>query len=384
MRIKEAIIYPLSCDLKEYSFSYSQGVHSKRTSVIVELISESGERGIGESGPGSPEPIAYKMREMLEVIVGKEISYNEMYNVLYSRLVILDEGTTAFNALSALDIALNDLLSKSFNIPIADIYGGALRQSIPIYAATGYFSLDRSTDLKFLSKQVEEALEIKPNGIKIKIGGNIEKDIERIKVARDIINGQSLLMVDANQSYTTVDAIRLAKKIKDDVFWFEEPINYKDLNGMRKISEEGGIIVAAGESLTSIQDFKEYILRGSVNILQPDITRVGGIKGLFKTFSITEIFNVLMFPHNWSTQISTIASALVLSTLPSNVHSYPYGAAEYLLEYDLAPNPLRETLHENFSVSKGRIFLKNKVGLGVEFDKNKASKYLLRDPIIIK
>jgi len=383
MLLKEANIYPLSGELKDNAFGYAQGLHTKRTTVLVELKDSSGEIGIGESGVGNHISIAYRAKDFLESIIGKEMSYNQIYNILYTKIKYQDEGFYGFSALSAIDIALNDLISKKLGITIADLYGGKVRSGVPVYAGTGYFHPEEAKELKFLSEQVEQALNLHMKAIKIKVGGNIERDLRRIKTAQEIIQGRVPLMIDANQSYSSLTAIKLAKIIKDEIMFFEEPVFYKDFDTMRKI-QEIGLPVAAAESVSGLSDFIDYILKADVAILEPDITKVGGINGLFKISVVCNGFNRLMFPHNWSTQVSTSASVNVMLTVPSNAHSYPYGPEEPLLEIDLAPNPLREIFEEDYSMHNGVIIPGNKKGLGIEVKENYLKKYLITEkPITI-
>lgn len=383
MVIKEANIYPLRAELGEDSFGFAQGVHTKRTTVLVELRASSGETGIGESGVGDPIAISYRIKELVESVINREMTYNQIYDVLYAKVKYQEEGWISYSALSAIDIALNDLLSKELGLTVSDLYGGRLRASVPVYAGTGYFHPEDGGNLKFLSEQVERALDLHMKAVKIKVGGNIQKDLERIRTAQEIIQGKVPLIVDANQSYSKPNALKLARLIKDEVMFFEEPVHYRDLDTMRKI-EELGVRVGAGESISELSDFVEYITEGNITVLEPDVTKVGGIKGLIRISAICNAFNRPMFPHNWSTQVSTSASVNAMLTVPSVANSHPYGPDEPLLEIDLAPNPLRQVFQEDYTMHNGAITPGKNKGLGLEINESQLKRYQLAEKLTIK
>ena len=380
MLIKEAIIYPLSAKLHDDSFASGRGLVTERTSVIVLLKDDNGQIGIGESGVGNLLSITYKIRESLEVIVNREQPYNRISESLFTQLGFQEEGNVGYSAISAIDIALNDLLSRDTGSSLSDVYGGATRSSIPVYAGTGYFHMDRSNDITFLSEQVRNALDMKVKGIKIKIGGDVSKDLERIRCAQDIIQGQVPLMVDANESYDRLGVTKLVRLIRDDVMFLEEPVEYGDYATLKRISEMG-ISVAAGENISTINRFLDYMDKADVTVIEPDITKVGGVKGLQAISAVCNAKSRLMYPHNWSTPISTLATASFMLTLPAKSHSHPYGPNYPLLELDLSPNPLREVLTGDYTFDSGNISMGKSKGLGVELDESKLRKYMVHEPV---
>ena len=122
-------IFPLSGELGEGSFAYARGVHRKRNASVVIIKDDEGNYGIGESGVGDPLSIAYIVRELIEPYLGKEYTYNFLVEDIYTRrFKYNEEGAAAYSALSAIDIALNDLLAKERNISVVDELGGVVRK----------------------------------------------------------------------------------------------------------------------------------------------------------------------------------------------------------------------------------------------------------------
>lgn len=134
------------------------------------------------------------------------------------------------HVISAIDIALWDLIGKALGILVHKLLGGFTHR-IPCYIAGGYY--EEGKGLKELAQEMEQNLDMGARAVKMKVGGvPINEDVERIRVVREAIGPDIKLLVDANNAYAAYEAIELARKMEPyDIFWFEEPVAPDDYRG---------------------------------------------------------------------------------------------------------------------------------------------------------
>jgi len=181
-------------------------------------------------------------------------------------------------AISAVDTALWDLKAKLLDLPVCRLLG-VVHPQVPIYGSGGFTTYDDVTTRRQVERWVDE-WEI-PR-VKIKIGEswghNVERDLTRVALTRDLAGTEAELYVDANGGYTRKQAVRVADAMQEHaVTWFEEPVSSDDLAGLHEIREQTPIDVAAGEYGFSLVYFDHMIRAGAVDCLQVDVTRCGGI-----------------------------------------------------------------------------------------------------------
>jgi L-alanine-DL-glutamate epimerase-like enolase superfamily enzyme len=136
-------------------------------------------------------------------------------------------------------------------------------------------------------------------GVKIKVGKpSIGEDVSRIAAVREAVGRDVEIMVDANQSLTSAEAIRRAHAFEPfDLSWFEEPLPADDVTGHVRLAQSTSIPIAVGESMYSLGHFREYLERGAAGIVQVDVARIGGITPWLKVAHLAEAFNVQVSPH---------------------------------------------------------------------------------------
>jgi L-alanine-DL-glutamate epimerase-like enolase superfamily enzyme len=181
----------------------------------------------------------------------------------------------AMYAISAVDIALWDRRARQLGVALADLLGRR-HESVEVYGSGGFCSYSDAQLSDQLSGWAQEGFA----RVKMKIGrGN---DEHRVAVARAAIGDDVELMVDGNGAYDVPAARRMATEFTaDDVRWFEEPVSSDDPDGLRSLRGcVPGMAIAAGEYATSV--FAANALLGSVDVLQADVTRCGGITGFMR------------------------------------------------------------------------------------------------------
>lgn len=181
-------------------------------------------------------------------------------------------------ALSAVDTALWDLKGRLLGVPVCHLLGQS-RTEVPIYGSGGFTTYDEAAARTQLDRWVGE-WEI-PR-VKIKIGESwgtdVDRDLARIRFARETVGPEVELYVDANGGYTRKQAIRVAEAMAEhEVIWFEEPVSSDDLAGLKEVRDQVSCDVAAGEYGYDLVYFAHMVSARAVDCLQVDVTRCGGI-----------------------------------------------------------------------------------------------------------
>jgi L-alanine-DL-glutamate epimerase-like enolase superfamily enzyme len=197
-------------------------------------------------------------------------------------------------AMAAIDIGLWDLRAKAAGEPLADLLGRQ-RDRVPVYAS----GVNRHLTLAELEDQVSRWVAAGHTRVKIKVGlPSLDEDLERVAAVRRIIGPGRLLMVDANQLWDLPGARRAAAALAPyDIFWLEEPLPAEDIQAYVRLRTAISIPVAAGESLYTEAQFRDVLLAGAVDYLQPNVCRVGGITPFLRIARLARLFGIPVMPH---------------------------------------------------------------------------------------
>jgi L-alanine-DL-glutamate epimerase-like enolase superfamily enzyme len=198
-------------------------------------------------------------------------------------------------AISAIDNALWDLKARLLNLPLVKLLGQA-SDALPIYGSCGLTSYTHHQVREQLGDWVNEGI---PR-VKMKIGREPDRDVERVAAARDAIGDDAQLFVDANGAYSRKQALEFAYAFSDlDVSWFEEPVSSDDLEGLRLVRDKGppGMHIAAGEYGYDENYFRRMIDAGAVDVLQADATRCAGITGFLMADALCQAAHLPLSSH---------------------------------------------------------------------------------------
>ena len=245
------------------------------TILVVEAVGGS-RRGLGWTY--APEAAESVVNELLAPrVVGQSLDdLGRLWLELGAAIRNAGRPGIAFCALSSVDLALWDLRARLLDVPLVTLLPAA-HNRVPVYGSGGFCSY---TDER-LAEQLGGWVEQGCAGVKMKLGREPERDPHRLSVARDAI-GDAELMVDANGAFGVKEAIRWANRYVEewDVRWFEEPVSSADVDGLRRVRDHSLLEVAAGEYAYVLADFRNLL--ESVDCLQADVTRCGGISGLLR------------------------------------------------------------------------------------------------------
>jgi L-alanine-DL-glutamate epimerase-like enolase superfamily enzyme len=194
---------------------------------------------------------------------------------------------------AAIDVALWDLLARRLNVPAAVLFG-VNTKAVPVYGSGGWLSY---TDEQ-LADEVTRYVSRGFAGVKLKIGGDEDRDVERVRAVRRAVGSKCKLMVDANQALKLEQAIRLARRLEDcRLDWFEEPFPKHDAESYVQLAKHTEIPLAAGEREFGVQPFRRLIASRAISVVQPDLLRVGGVTGWRLVAGLAEANLLRIAPH---------------------------------------------------------------------------------------
>lgn len=198
-------------------------------------------------------------------------------------------------AISAVDVALWDLKARLLGVALADLLGPA-RTRVPLYASGGFTSSSPSV----LAAEIASYVAAGFRRVKIKIGREPAKDLERIRTAREAAGHGVELMIDANGAYQRKPALALAEAAAEHgVVWFEEPVPSTDLDGLRLLCDHApaGMNIAAGEYGYELSYFRHMLDAGAVDVLQADATRCLGVTGFLRVDALCAAHGIPLSSH---------------------------------------------------------------------------------------
>ncbi|TDO49082.1 D-galactarolactone cycloisomerase [Kribbella sp. VKM Ac-2527] len=286
-----------------------------RTRVIVET--DEGVSGVSDSHFGrvvsSPAVLAKIVTDQLApVIIGEDPTLIRGIRKTLRELTDY-QGTAGLSSygISAIDLALWDLLGKSLGVPVWRLLG-AQRTTIPAYAMVGWLELDVAGLEAVSAKAMEQGF----RGVKMKVGGGpLTEDVSRIRAVRAVIGADAPLMVDANQAFGFSEALRRGRVYEElDCRWFEEPLPAGDTDGHVRLAEKLDIPIATGENRYGQEAFRDLLAGGGVGVVQPDLRRAGGLTDCLEIGLMAAGFGVPYASHGGGAHIH------VLAALPNTIY----------------------------------------------------------------
>jgi D-galactarolactone cycloisomerase len=246
---------------------------------------------------------------------------------LHANTFWMGRGGTITHAVSGIDIAMWDILGQATGQPVGRLLGGRYRERVRPYASL----LMREPEIL-----AENLLAVRSQGFRaFKIGwgpfGRRSDALDEriVRVARDTVGSEALLMVDAGASdaFWPQDykwAARTARMLAQyDVYWFEEPLLPDNLHDYVRLRESSPVPIAGGEVLTRRQSFAPWLQSRAFDIVQPDVTKVGGISEERRIAWMAEENGVRFIPHGWNTALG-LAADLHLASASRNTELVEY------------------------------------------------------------
>jgi D-galactarolactone cycloisomerase len=374
MKIADVTAYPLSFAIPEkFQVRLGIGAAVKRDCVLVRVATDDGLVGWGEAHAGrAPGAVAQLANTTLRSLVsGMEASdvvgvWDRVYKMQFASHGM---GAAAAIATSGIDMALWDIRGKAVGWPLHRLLGGRAKD-IPAYA--GGISLGYQPP----GELVEEALSVTAKGykaLKLRLGDTPANDIARVEAVRAAVGGEIDILTDANAAYSLSDARRVMPALDGaQVGWLEEPFPPHDHRRYAEARSFGRTPLAAGENHYTRFEFHRLLEDGSVTIVQPDLSKTGGITEGQRIAHMASAWKLSFNPHTSLTGLNVAASIHMLASVDN---------AGYF-EADLSVfNPLRDELCSWQATvdGAGNVRPPDGPGLGVEIDEALIEKFPLID-----
>ncbi len=365
-----------------------------RAALLVEVTTESGLVGIGESAiyGGSPSTTQALIHDVLAPrVLGEDPTRPEH---LWARMFWpshqLGNGGALVMALSGIDIALWDLTAQIAGMPLYRLLGG-YRESVPAYASAGFYFEGKGP--KEVAEEFRGYVDRGFRHGKMKVGRtpatplnpllhmvrpefaavSLEEDLERVRAVRAAVGDDFSLAVDANNAWDPATALRAGREFdRLGVAWFEEPVLTDDRAGSAALAAALDTPVSGYETESLVSGFRDLIATRAVDIVQPDVIWTGGITACRRVAALAHAAGLACVPHVYSSAASLVSNLHFIASLPNS----------HLIEFDQNPNGLRTELLTVPVELDGDavVHLGDRPGLGTGFDRETLRRYASAAP----
>lgn len=342
--------------------------------VLVKIFTNQGVVGLGEGSVTSKEStIESAIKEHERLLVGKDPTKIEfLWQAMY-RWPRWRGGPVLNSAISAVEIALWDILGKLLDEPIYQLLGGAARDKIRLYVHGGGGTPEQAAEAIYKAKEKGyTAIKTAPMpavGETIARPWNLKKSVTIIEAMRKAAGDDFDIMIDAHGLLNPVMVLEYANAVEPfRPMFLEEPIQPEDLDMLEWLGKHTKIPLATGERLFTKFGFKDLITRHLVNYIQPDVVHAGGISECKKIAAMAEANFIDVALHNPQSLVSTLASLHIDACTPNCVIQETTGG-------NLSGWILDMFNGVDISITNGYAALPDKPGLGCELNEQIAAAH---------
>jgi D-galactarolactone cycloisomerase len=371
MRIVDIRLTPVSCPAPT-TLRWGRRATDTVGGIIVQVFTDQGITGLGEFEAPYPEAQARLKRQVLPRILGENpLHIERLWEILRSAI----DGKPD-QMLGGIDIALWDILGKACGQPIYRLLGGN-DDPVEVYIAPS---------MKQPQVIAAECAQFRAQGyraIKLRIGlgqvgldeaESMEKDLQIVAGARQILGDDFVIGVDADKTYNRPMALAMGDRLRElGAAWFEEPLQERDRQAyvaeMTALQSLIQVPLSGGQGFHTRFEFRELVSQRAVDIIQPDCARCGGITELRRIAALASTWGLACMPHvgcGCGYDIRVVATLHVLASIPNGMY----------LCYPAYDTPLRtELLREPPRVVDGTLAPPQRPGLGIELDEDALARY---------
>ncbi len=318
-----------------------------------------------------------------DILIGSDpLKIDDLWSKIYVGTAMTGRRGAGVNAISAVDMALWDIMGKYENKPVFELMGGKKQDEVIPYASlqpVGHSFQEykdslvewatKAKDLGFRAVKSEVTL----NGPYAHSGlnENDDKATEVVAAVRKALGPDIKLMIDVQYRWLNADeALPIVKDWEEfDIYFLETPIWTDDIKGYARMHDEAPMKIAAGEWLSTRYEFEDLIINGKIDVAQPDVGRCGGLTEAMKIAKFSQEHKRIIVPHCWKTSVSISATAHFAFNTPNCAF------IEYLPPQLCVEILRKELATEGFEYIDGRILPPTKPGLGIELNRNAIKKY---------
>jgi L-alanine-DL-glutamate epimerase-like enolase superfamily enzyme len=291
------VIVPL-----EVETSIAKRAIRERHYTLVRVQDDQGLSGTGFCYGGSlaGHIVTLAVRDMLrDTVIGRDPHQVEaIWDEMFQESLLHGRRGAVMRAMSAIDIALWDLMGHEAGLPLYSLLGSYRPQTVPAYASGGYYLPGKTP--KDLAEEVRGYIEMGFPAVKIKVGrASVQDDVERIKACREVLGPDIPLFLDANNAWRDApSAIRAIRTFEEyGIDWVEEPLLPDDIEASAVIAQVVDVPIATGEIEATRWGFQALIKAQAASILQPDAAVCGGITEWKRIAALAAASNIPVAPH---------------------------------------------------------------------------------------
>jgi L-rhamnonate dehydratase len=301
-----------------------------------------------------------------EVVIGADpFDYEQIWNDMWAKTYYYGRTGPVMHVMSGIDMAIWDIMGKSVGKPVHKLLGGSYCDKVRAYAS----ALMPETE-DGVNRMVEKHAVLGYTALKFgwgPLGYDVHFDIGLIKAARKAAGDKMDIMIDIGKRYRLKEAIYVAKALEQlNIYWLEEPLPAEDYIGYKKLSEATTMRIAAGEEESGRRAFARLINETHIDVVQPDMSRCGGLTEAKKIATMAADNNILCVPHAFKTGILVAASIQFIAATPNAP----------VLEFSVTESPIRKgILKAPFKLVDGYVNVPQSPGLGIDLDEELIKKY---------
>jgi len=317
LKIIDLKAYPTSFPVPpENRVALGIGTAIKRDAVVVKVTTAGGLVGWGESHHGRAHTAVAKLIEttLKQLVLGMDAAdvigvWKKIYD---KQLASHGMGAGTCLAMSGIDMALWDIRGKAAGMPLYKLLGGS-RRPVPAYA--GGVSLGYQPPAQLI-EELKKSLDAGYKAVKLRVGDSPKRDLERISAVRKACGDGLVILTDANIGYSVEDARQAMPGMDElNVAWLEEPFPAHDYRSYRLARTFGRTPLAAGENHYTRFEFNRVIEDGAITILQPDLSKTGGITEALRIAALASAYKLPIHPHSSMTGLNHAASIHFLAAI---------------------------------------------------------------------
>lgn len=364
LTIERVDVFGIAMPLIGVGFSNAFVTQKVQKSAVVRLIASDGSVGLGNIDP-SPGYSLETIEDSLAALQGRLASIVCGMDARNQHCVIraMDTGLRGYlDAKAAIEMACVDLTARSLSVAVYDYLGGAMADELTFNAWIGILPPEQA------AREAREWFDRGFRSAKIKVGGGVVADRDRVKAVREAVGNGMQLRVDANAGYSVEEAISLGKLLEPhELQLLEQPVNAEDLAGMAKVRGKVGIPIMADESITDHESLIAVIRADCADIVKLKVMKQGGFHKCRRMLETATAAGLrVVIGHGFGLGINTVAEIMLASTSDNVLHG---------LE---CVGPLKtsdDIVTSKLDLGSGRLALPSGPGLGVELDQEKVSRY---------
>jgi L-alanine-DL-glutamate epimerase-like enolase superfamily enzyme len=330
------------------------------TYVVARIETDVGIEGLGYTmlmgGMGAESVHAYLQHNLVPLMIGENpLQVGRLWNKMYDNDRGLRKKGIPVYAISAIDIALWDILAKSMDRPLYQVLGQHV-DKVPVYGSGGFLSYS-------VDQIVKEAQGFFEQGVrhyKFKIGRpDVMENVRRVREVRKALGDKVEILVDANQRWDVATNIRVGRALDDcNLYWYEEPVYADNIEQCAEVARNIPIPVATGENEYTRYGFRDLIQAKAAQYLNPDIHRAGGFTAMMEISHLAAAYDAKIAPHLVPELSVTVLAAIPNGTLVEVLAGSPVG---------LWKDPVE--------IIAGHMTPPNRPGHGMEFSKEAVKTY---------